>query len=49
MIKSQAVNKVNSQSVPQEIKQAIEETEIPQSLLDKVEKQPSNSLLGKEE
>jgi hypothetical protein len=48
-IRKQAMTKINPQSVPEEIKQAIEETEIPQSLLDKVEKQPSNSLLGKEE
>jgi len=48
-IRKQAMTKINPQSVPEEIKQAIEETEIPQSLLDKVEKQPSNSLLGREE
>ena len=48
-IRKQAITKINPQSVPEEIQEAIEETKIPQSLLDKVEKQPSNSLLGKEE
>jgi len=48
-IRKQAVSRVNPQSVPTEVREVIEETEIPQSLLDKVEKQKSNSLLAKEE
>ena len=48
-IRKQAISRVNPQSVPTEVREVIEETEIPQSLLDKVEKQKSNSLLAKEE
>ena len=48
-IRKQAVNRVNPQSVPTEVREVIEETEIPQSLLDKVEKEKSSSLLAKEE
>jgi len=48
-IRKQAANRVNPQSVPAEIRKVIEETEIPQSLLDKVEKEKSNSLLAREE
>ena len=48
-IRKQAANRVNPQSVPAEIREVIEETEIPQSLLDKVKKEKSNSLLAREE
>jgi hypothetical protein len=48
-MKQVAAGRVNEQSVPQEVRKVIEETDLSQSLLDKVEKQPSNSLLGKEE
>ena len=48
-IRKQAANRVNPQSVPAEIRKVIEETEIPQSLLDKVKKEKSNSLLAREE
>ena len=48
-IRKQAVSRVNPQSVPTEVREVIEETEIPQSLLDKVKKEKSNSLLAKEE
>ena len=48
-IRKQAANRVNPQSVPAEIREVIEETEIPQSLLDKVKKEKSISLLAREE
>tara|TARA_A100000171_G_scaffold5260_1_gene4320 strand:- start:2768 stop:3364 length:597 start_codon:yes stop_codon:yes gene_type:complete len=48
-IRKQAVDRVNPQSVPEEIREVIEETELPQSLLDKVEKEKSSSLLAREE
>jgi hypothetical protein len=48
-IRKQAANRVNPQSVPAEIREVIEETKIPQSLLDKVKKEKSNSLLAREE
>ncbi len=48
-IKKQTVSRVNPQSVPAEVRQVIEQTQIPQSLLDKVKKEKSNSLLAKEE
>jgi protoporphyrinogen oxidase len=48
-IRKQAANRVNPQSVPAEIREVIEETKIPQSLLDKVKKEKSNSLLARGE
>ena len=48
-IRKQAVNRVNPQSVPTEVREVIEETEIPQSLLDKVEQEKNSSLLAREE
>ena len=48
-IRKQAVSRVNPQSVPAEVREVIEETELPQSLLDKVEKEKSSSLLAREE
>ena len=48
-IRKQAVDRVNTQSVPEEIREVIEKTELPQSLLDKVEKEKSSSLLAREE
>ena len=48
-IRKQAVSRVNPQSVPAEVREVIEETEIPQSLLDKVEQEKSSSLLAREE
>jgi hypothetical protein len=48
-IRKQAVSRVNPQSVPTEVREVIEETEIPQSLLDKVKKEKSSSLLAREE
>ncbi len=48
-IKKQTVSRVNPQSVPAEVRQVIKQTQIPQSLLDKVKKEKSNSLLAKEE
>lgn len=46
-MKKIAVERVNPQSVPQEIRKIIEETEIPQSLLEKVETEQSKSLLSR--
>ena len=48
-IKKQAVSKVNPQAVPEEIREMIEEKEIAPSLLEKVEVQKPDSLLGKGE
>ena len=48
-IRKQAVSRVNPQSVPAEVREVIEETEIPQSLLDKVEQEKNSSLLAREE
>ncbi len=46
-MKKIAVERVNPQSVPKEIRKIIEETEIPQSLLEKVETEQSKSLLSR--
>lgn len=48
-IRKQAVSRVNPQSVPTEVREVIEETKIPQSLLDKIEQEKSSSLLAREE
>ena len=48
-IRKQAVSRVNPQSVPAEVREVIEETKIPQSLLDKIEQEKSSSLLAREE
>ena len=45
-MKKAAAERVNPQSVPEEIRQVIEKTEIPTSLLEKVNSQ-STSLLSK--
>ena len=49
-MKQIAVNRVSPQSVPQDVREIIEETELAPSLLEKVEeKTQSKSLLGREE
>ena len=48
-IKQQSVKRVNPQSVPQEVREIIEETELSPSLLEKVEQQKPTSLLGRGE
>lgn len=49
-MRQMAANKVSPQSVPEEVRQMIEETEISPSLLEKVkEETQSKSLLGREE
>lgn len=44
-----AASRVSPQSVPQDVREIIEETEIPSSLLEKVEQEQATSLLGREE
>jgi hypothetical protein len=44
-----AATRVSPQSVPQDVRKIIEETEIPSSLLEKVEQEQTTSLLGREE
>jgi hypothetical protein len=49
-IRNVAVSRVNPQSVPQEVREVIEETELSPSLLQRVEEETqSKSLLGREE
>ena len=49
-IRQMAVSRVNPQSVPQEVREVIEQTELSPSLLQKVEEQTqSKNLLGREE
>ena len=49
-IRNIAVSRVNPQSVPQEVREVIEETELSPSLLQRVEEETqSKSLLGREE
>lgn len=48
-MKQVAANRVNPQSVPEEVRQVIEETELSPSLLEKVEEKTNTSLLAKEE
>ena len=49
-IRNVAVSRVSPQSVPQEVREIIEETELAPSLLQKVEEETqSKSLLGREE
>jgi hypothetical protein len=48
-LQQKAAGQVSPMSVPKEVKERIEETEIPQSLLSKVSKNPPKNLLGKEE
>ena len=49
-MKQIAVNRVSPQSVPQDVREIIEETELAPSLLEKVEEETqSKSLLGREE
>jgi len=47
-LKQQTVSKVNAQVLPKEIREMVEETELPPSLLEKVKKEPEESLLNKE-
>lgn len=47
-MRKQAAQRVSPQSVPQEVREVIEETEIAPSLLEKVEQEQSKSLLSKE-
>lgn len=48
-MRKQAAQRVSPQSVPQEVREVIEETTIEPSILEKVEKVKSNSLLAREE
>jgi len=49
-MKQVAAGRVNEQSVPQEVRKVIEETELSPSLLERVKEQTqSKSLLGREE
>jgi hypothetical protein len=49
-IKQVAASRVNPQSVPQEVREVIEKTELSPSLLQRVEKETqSKNLLGREE
>tara|TARA_R100000322_G_scaffold69844_1_gene43965 strand:+ start:32 stop:628 length:597 start_codon:yes stop_codon:yes gene_type:complete len=48
-MKQVAASRVNPQSVPEEVRQVIEETELSPSLLEKVEEKTNTSLLAKEE
>jgi|TARA_R100001463_G_C3490014_1_gene217925 hypothetical protein len=48
-LQQKAAGQVSPMSVPKEVKERIEETEIPQSLLSKVSKNSPKNLLGKEE
>jgi len=47
-LKQQTVSKVNAQVLPKEIREMVEETELPPSLLERVKKEPEESLLNKE-
>jgi len=47
-MRKQAAQRVSPQSVPQEVREVIEKTEIAPSLLEKVEQEQSKSLLSKE-
>ena len=46
-VRKKAVQQVNPQSVPQEVKEVIEQTDIPESLLSRVESDKSDGLLSK--
>ena len=48
-LRNQSTQKVSAQVIPQDIKQMIEETELPSSLLDQVKSNTTPSLLNKEE
>jgi len=48
-IRKQAAQRVSPQSVPQEVREVIEETKIAPSILQKVEQEQNQSLLAKEE
>ena len=49
-IKNRAINKINQQSIPQEVRDIIKEKELSPDLLKQVEgKTQPKSLLGKEE
>ena len=48
-MRKQAAQRVSPQSVPQEVREVIEEKEIEPSILEKVEEVKSNSLLAREE
>lgn len=48
-IKQQAVKKVNPQSVPQEVREIIEQTELSPSLLERIEQKKPTSLLSRGE
>jgi len=47
-IRKQAAQRVSPQSVPQEVREIIEKTNIEPSILEKVEQEQSKSLLSKE-
>lgn len=48
-LKQQSVERVSPMSVPADVRQIIEETQIQPSLLEKVRSNPQQSLLNKEE
>ena len=48
-MRQMAANRVSPQSVPKEVREVIEETELAPSLLEKVEEKTNKSLLAKEE
>jgi len=48
-MRKQAAQRVSPQSVPQEVREVIEEAKIEPSILEKVEEVKSNSLLAREE
>jgi len=47
-LKQQTVSKVSAQVLPKEIREMVEETELPPSLLERVKEEPKKSLLNKE-
>lgn len=48
-MRKQAAQRVSPQSVPQEVREIIEETEIAPSILQRVEQEQNQSLLAREE
>tara|TARA_Y100001938_G_C8084348_1_gene431042 strand:- start:1012 stop:1608 length:597 start_codon:yes stop_codon:yes gene_type:complete len=48
-IRKQAAQRVNPQSVPADVREVIEETELPQSLLQRIDREANDSLLAREE
>ena len=48
-IRNQAIERVNPQSVPSDVREVIEQTKLEPSLLEKIENEKPTSLLGKGE